>query len=111
VSRLFLTQDKENHMTKLEQLAKLLDAVKSGQVSQVDAERILTDSGIAGGQRFTLKVSEKGCVHIRGVRGISSKFGLSLYVEALEDLFAKRPEIEQFVKANAAKLSRKERVS
>lgn len=57
-----------------------------------------------GGQ-FSIKVSDKGGVHIRGIRGINIRFGLVLYAAALEDLFAHKTEIEKFVADNRSKLS------
>lgn len=59
------------------------------------------------GQSFSMKVSEKGGISIRGIRGISVKFGLTLYVAAYEDLFSRQDEIKAFIAANNGKLARK----
>lgn len=62
----------------------------------------------AGGA-FSMKVSEKGAVSLRGVPGCNIRFGLTLYAEALEFLFSHREQIERFIADNHGKLSRKQR--
>ena len=87
---------------------QVLAALAGGQCT-VDAASawLAAHSSNGHGNGISLKVSEKGAVSIRGIKGISVKFGLTLYAVALEDLFANKDKIEAFIKANNGKLSRK----
>jgi hypothetical protein len=87
---------------------QVLAALASGQMT-VDAASawLSAHSGNGHSNGISLKVSEKGAVSIRGIKGVSVKFGLTLYAAALEDLFANKDKIEAFIKANNPKLSRK----
>lgn len=53
---------------------------------------------------FGLKVSEKGCVAITGIR----RFPIALYRGEMELILSKSAEIRQFISANASKLATKD---
>ena len=60
----------------------------------------------ASGKRgVTLKVTEKGCVGIYGLR----RFPIVLFVEEVERVLSMNDELRAFITANAASLSRKQR--
>ncbi len=54
-------------------------------------------------RKLSLKVSAKGAVSLYGM----GRFPVTLYAEQWERVFAARTEIEAFIKANAATISRK----
>lgn len=83
---------------------EILVAVQTGALSIADASKLLPSGGAAP---FTIKVSEKGAIQMRGVPGASVKFGLTLYASAIEFLFANRERIEKFIADNSADISRK----
>lgn len=87
---------------------QVLSALAGGQCTVDAASAWLaahTSNGHSNG--MSLKVSEKGAISVRGIKGISVKFGLTLYAVAFEELFANKDKIEAFIKANNGKLSRK----
>lgn len=55
-------------------------------------------------RRLSLKVSEKGCISLYGVR---VPYPISFYAGEWETILAMAEEIRQFAKDNASKLSRK----
>ena len=72
----------------MEELRKELEAAKQ-EIKQLQNEK-------SKKQTFDLKVSNKGCVQINGIR----KFPISLYPEELDIIFSKRSEIEDFININ-----------
>ena len=90
---------------ELGSMTAILDAVKAGLVDVNVAGQAIGEMQKSGGGQFSMKVSEKGCVSFRGMKGISVKFGLSLYPATLQALFARKEEIEKFMEANRASLS------
>jgi hypothetical protein len=61
----------------------------------------------SNGRHVTMKVSEKGAITFRQVPGTSAKFGMTLYVETVEWLYANVKTVTQFIKDNNGNLSRK----
>ena len=86
-------------MTKQE----LLTAVAAGKITVEEAISQLPD----GGRAMTMKVAPKGGITFHHVKGTHHSFGLTLFAETLEQLFAHRVEIEKFIQANVKTLSRK----
>jgi len=89
---------------ELGSMSAILDAVKAGLVDVAIAGDAIADMQKTTGP-FSMKVSEKGCVTFRGLKGVSVKFGLSLYPATLQALYAKKDEIEKFMESNRAALS------
>lgn len=52
---------------------------------------------------FSIKLSDRGAVQFRGLPGVSAQFGLTLYAAALETLFSRRDQIEQFIASDPVK--------
>ena len=52
-------------------------------------------------KEIALKVSDKGCVQINGIR----KFPITFYRQEFEKIFHMKEEIEEFIEQNASKLS------
>ena len=52
---------------------------------------------------IVLKVSDKGCVQINGIR----KFPITFYKQEFEKIFDMKDEIEAFIEENSSKLSTK----
>lgn len=52
---------------------------------------------------FSIKLSDRGAVQFRGLPGVSAQFGLTLYAAALETLFARKDQIEQFIASDPVK--------
>ncbi len=87
---------------------EVLAALKAGTVELEDVSRYLaTLSGGTNGNGVRMKVSDKGCVHFRGLKGTNVRFGLALRVEALDWLFSHREKIERFIKDNQAEINRR----
>jgi hypothetical protein len=85
---------------------EILAQLKSGKIKVEEAAMLLAEQMVpASSVAFTMKVSEKGCISFRGVPGTNGKFGLTLYAKSVQFLFAKRNEIEAWVKAHNAQLS------
>jgi hypothetical protein len=53
-----------------------------------------------GGVR--MKVSEKGCITFRGLKGTNAQFGLHLRVETLDWLYANAEKVKAFVDEHAS---------
>jgi hypothetical protein len=96
------SQDWSNAMTT----AEILTAVRDGKLDPQQAAALLGNT-----QRtpFSMKVSEKGAVSMKGIPGTHSRMGLTLYVEALEFLLDRADEIRGWIKQHDHKLSRKRR--
>lgn len=78
-------------MTSLEQqLAEAQAKIKDLELKQSKSKK-----GIE------IKVSEKGCVQINGIR----KFPITFYKQEFEKIFEMKDEIEEFMKNNESKLS------
>ena len=54
-------------------------------------------------KKITMKVSEKGCVQINGIR----KFPFTFYQDEIRTILGMAEEIEEFIEANQEKLSKK----
>ncbi|HEX7446561.1 MAG TPA: hypothetical protein VF306_03390 [Pirellulales bacterium] len=88
-------------MNKEEILAK----VASGELKIDEASKLLADVEAPKRGQLYCKVSEKGAVSVYGLQ----RMPVTLYVEQWERLLDFGEEIRQFLKANDAKLKRKER--
>ena len=88
-------------MNKEEILAK----VASGELKIDEASKLLADAEAPKRGQLYCKVSEKGAVSVYGLQ----RMPVTLYVEQWERLLDFGEEIRQFLKANDAKLKRKER--
>jgi hypothetical protein len=86
-------------MTKDEILAKL----QSGQLSVEEASKLLEEDKPKRGQLYC-KVSEKGGLSVYGLQ----RMPVTLYVEQWQRLLDYAEEVKAFMKANDAKLKRKE---
>lgn len=98
-------------LTPATDLKVALGYLSSGEITmeayqEWDAQRIRSAQQKPA-QSFSMKVSEKGCISIRGLRGANVKFGFTAYVSTIEDLFASREKIEAFIKQNNHLLARK----
>lgn len=87
-------------------VAECLDEYTRINTLRIRAEEQAKAKAGAGGA-FTIKVSEKGCVQMRGVPGTNVKFGFTLYATTIQWLY--KPEnaekILKFVADNAKSLS------
>lgn len=54
-----------------------------------------------------LKITEKGCLGMRGVPGTNVKFGLSLYATTVEWILDNADTLKQFISDNGDRLARK----
>lgn len=90
-------------MNKEEILAK----VASGELKIDEASKLLADVEAPKRGQLYCKVSEKGAVSVYGLQ----RMPVTLYVEQWERLLDFGDEVRQFLKANDAKLKRKERAS
>ena len=88
-------------MNKEEILAK----VASGELKIDEASKLLADVESPKRGQLYCKVSEKGAVSVYGLQ----RMPVTLYVEQWERLLDFGDDIRQFLKANDAKLKRKER--
>ena len=88
-------------MNKEEILAK----VASGELKIDEASKLLADAEAPKRGQLYCKVSEKGAVSVYGLQ----RMPVTLYVEQWERLLDFGDEVRQFLKANDAKLKRKER--
>ena len=80
-------------MTKNENiLAQLADAQK--KIAQLELEKQ---------KKIVIKVSEKGCVQINGIR----KFPITFYKNELETIFTMKPELENFMNVHSNDLKSK----
>ena len=85
---------------------ELLAAVASGKIKPEEAAALLPNGKSNGRQKITMKVSTKGAVSIYGM----GRFPVTLYAEQWERLLEDEQvkAMKAFIKANAAKLTRKE---
>ena len=88
-------------MNKEEILAK----VASGELKIDEASKLLADAEAPKRGQLYCKVSEKGAVSVYGLQ----RMPVTLYVEQWERLLDFGDEVRKFLKANDAKLKRKER--
>jgi hypothetical protein len=86
-------------MSKEEILAKL----QAGELSVEEASKLLEEDKPKRGQLYC-KVSEKGGLSVYGLQ----RMPVTLYVEQWQRLLDYAEEIKAFMKANDAKLKRKE---
>ena len=100
-------------MTKEQILAAVAKGPDEGGISAAEAIGLLDALGGGGnGQVFSMKVTEKGCVGMRGLPGCNVRFGLALRVETLLAILDKHPDkIRAFIKDNAKELERLSAVS
>ena len=83
-----------------------------GGISAAEAIGLLDALGGGGnGQVFSMKVTEKGCIGIRGIRGINVRFGRTMRVEEWEDLQKHADKINTFIKDNRKELEKLSAVS
>ena len=73
-------------------LAQLADAQK--KIAQLELEKQ---------KKIVIKVSEKGCVQINGIR----KFPITFYKNELETIFTMKPELENFMNVHSNDLKSK----
>ena len=90
----------------------VLQSLSGKTMEMDDASNLLDEISLARvtaltAGTFKMKVTEKGCLQFRGVPGVNVKFGLSLYVEAVEFLLDHQAEIKRYIGAQNGKLSRK----
>jgi hypothetical protein len=85
---------------------ELLAAVASGKISPDEAAKLLPNGNGKGRQKLSYKVSEKGALSIYGM----GRFPVTLYAEQWERLLEDEQvkAMRAFIKANAAKLTRKD---
>ena len=83
----------------------VLGLIASGDVEVDAASRYLSllesKNGQSGGG-VRMKVSEKGCVTFRGLKGTNAKFGLHLRVETLDWLSANAEKVKAFIQEHSA---------
>jgi hypothetical protein len=82
----------------------VLGLIASGDVEVEAASRYLSllesKNGQSGGGA-RMKVSDKGCVTFRGVKGTNAQFGLHLRVKTLDWLFANAEKLKAFIREHA----------
>jgi hypothetical protein len=71
------------------------------EVDAVSRYLLLLESKNGNGAGVRMKVSEKGCVTFRGLKGTNAQFGLHLRVETLDWLFANTGKVKEFIKEHA----------
>lgn len=84
---------------------EILAKVASGELKIDEASKLLADVEAPKRGQLYCKVSEKGAVSVYGLQ----RMPVTLYVEQWERLLDFGDEVRQFLKANDAKLKRKER--
>lgn len=80
-------------MTQMEMLKK----VAAGELKPEEAAKAMATS------RMSLKVSEKGCISVYGLR----RMPITLYVKEMEAVLDNSDRIRKFITDNDSKLSRK----
>lgn len=82
----------------------VLGLLAAGEVEVDAVARYLSllesKNGQNGGAR--MKVSDKGCITFRGVKGTNAKFGLHLRVETLDWLYANAEKVKAFIQEHAS---------
>lgn len=83
----------------------VLGLLAGGDVDVDDVARYLSlldsKNGQSGGG-VRMKVSEKGCVTFRGLKGTNAQFGLHLRVETLDWLYANAQKVKAFIQEHSA---------
>jgi hypothetical protein len=83
----------------------VLGLLAAGEV-EVDAVArylsLLESKNGQNGGGVRMKVSEKGCITFRGVKGTNGKFGLHLRVETLDWLYANAEKVKAFIQEHAS---------
>ena len=74
------------------------------QLSREQLEAMVASLAAKPANRLTLKVSEKGAISIYGL----GRFPITLYRSQFDKLNAAWPEVQAFVKVNAARLTTKD---
>ena len=82
-------------MTTQELEAQLAEAQK--KIAELELQNKKKKKGVE------LKVSQKGCVQINGIR----KFPFTFYVNDIEQIFGMKEEIETFIQDNKSELATK----
>ena len=90
-------------MTKTE----ILTAMKEGDVSLEEALELLHELEEVQPRECSVTMTEKGCVQIRGIRGINIRFGFAIRPVTWTDLKANGDKIDKFIKDNLVELTRR----
>lgn len=86
-------------------VTEILNQVAAKKITTEEAGRLISAMNAKSAGPFSMKVSEKGCVQIRGLRGANVRFGFTAYPTLIQDLFANRETIEKFMEENKSSLS------
>ena len=78
-------------MTQLEEAQK--------KIAELELEKKIINKK----KEIEIKVSQKGCVQINGIR----KFPITFYKEEMEKIFNMKPQIEKFMEDNSNELATK----
>ena len=73
------------------------------EMSREQLEALVQQQAVAAKKKTVVKVSQKGCVQINGIR----RFPVTFYKNEWEQIFGMKDEIEQFIKDNDHLLARK----
>jgi len=73
------------------------------EMTREQLEALVTQQATAAKKKTLVKVSQKGCVQINGIR----RFPVTFYKNEWEQIFGMKDEIEQFIKDNDHLLARK----
>jgi hypothetical protein len=73
------------------------------EMSREQLEALVQQQAADNKKKIVIKVSQKGCVQINGIR----RFPITFYKNEWEQIFAMKNEIEQFIVDNDAQLARK----
>ncbi len=73
------------------------------EMTREQLEDLVTQQATAAKKKTLVKVSQKGCVQINGIR----RFPVTFYKNEWEQIFGMKDEIEQFIKDNDHLLARK----
>jgi hypothetical protein len=82
---------------------EILAKVRAGELSDDEADRLLSELETPKRGTLYCKVSPKGAISVYGLQ----RMPVTLYVEQWERLIAFSAEITKFAQANSANLSRK----
>tara|TARA_A100000172_G_scaffold61325_1_gene40725 strand:+ start:2794 stop:3027 length:234 start_codon:yes stop_codon:yes gene_type:complete len=73
------------------------------EMSREQLEALVQQQAADNKKKIVVKVSQKGCVQINGIR----RFPITFYKNEWEQIFAMKDEIEQFIKDNDDLLAKK----
>ena len=73
------------------------------EMSREQLEALVQQQAQANKKAIVVKVSQKGCVQINGIR----RFPITFYKNEWEQIFAMKDEIEKFIKDNDDLLAKK----